>query len=72
MAAPETPPGVDLDRLRAYFAAHVSDAGDRSLRAELISGGRSNLTYAIGDGEGRVYCPVVRRSPLPGIFASFN
>jgi aminoglycoside phosphotransferase (APT) family kinase protein len=61
VAAPETPPGVDLERLRAYFAAHVTDAGDKPLRAELISGGRSNLTYAIGDGE-REW--VLRRPPL--------
>lgn len=57
----ETPEGVDLARLRAYFADHVPGAGDRDLRATLIAGGRSNLTYAIGNGE---QTWVLRRPPL--------
>jgi aminoglycoside phosphotransferase (APT) family kinase protein len=52
---------VDLARLRAYFAEHVPGAGDRELSAELIAGGRSNLTYAIADGE---HTWVLRRPPL--------
>ncbi|MGO9872744.1 MAG: phosphotransferase family protein [Acidimicrobiia bacterium] len=58
---PETPPGVDLDRLRPWFAAHVDGATDRPLQASLISGGRSNLTYSIGDGTKEW---VLRRPPL--------
>ncbi len=42
-----TPEGVDLARLRRFFAEHVAHAGDQPLTAELIAGGRSNLTYAI-------------------------
>jgi aminoglycoside phosphotransferase (APT) family kinase protein len=57
----ETPPGVDLDRLRPWFAAHVDGATDTPLHASLISGGRSNLTYAIGDGSHEW---VLRRPPL--------
>jgi aminoglycoside phosphotransferase (APT) family kinase protein len=57
----DTPEGVDLARLRPYFAEHVPAAGDRELNAELIAGGRSNLTYAIGDGE---HTWVLRRPPL--------
>ncbi len=57
----ETPPGVDLERLRPWFAAHVEGASDTALHAELISGGRSNLTYAIGDGRHEW---VLRRPPL--------
>jgi aminoglycoside phosphotransferase (APT) family kinase protein len=57
----ETPPGVDLDRLRPWFAANVDGAGDAPLHASLISGGRSNLTYAIGDG---THEWVLRRPPL--------
>jgi aminoglycoside phosphotransferase (APT) family kinase protein len=57
----DTPEGVDLARLRAYFAEHVRDAGDRDLTAELIAGGRSNLTYAISDGD---HTWVLRRPPL--------
>jgi len=57
----ETPPGVDLDRLRPWFAANVEGAGDAPLHASLISGGRSNLTYAIGDDR---HVWVLRRPPL--------
>jgi aminoglycoside phosphotransferase (APT) family kinase protein len=53
--------GVDLDALRPYFARHVEGARDRALTASLIAGGRSNLTYVIGDGE-REW--VLRRPPL--------
>jgi len=56
-----TPEGVDLARLRPFFAAHVPDAGDAPLTAELIAGGRSNLTYSISDGA-RTW--VLRRPPL--------
>jgi len=58
----EAPEGVDLDRLRPFFAEHVDGASeDRELTAELIAGGRSNLTYGITDGEHRW---VLRRPPL--------
>jgi len=58
----EAPEGVDLDRLRPFFAEHVAGASaDRELTAELIAGGRSNLTYGITDGEHRW---VLRRPPL--------
>jgi aminoglycoside phosphotransferase (APT) family kinase protein len=53
--------GVDLEKLRTFFAAHVPGASDRPLAAELIAGGRSNLTYGITDGEHRW---VLRRPPL--------
>ncbi|MEZ5171773.1 MAG: phosphotransferase family protein [Acidimicrobiia bacterium] len=56
------PEGVDLESLTAYFGAHVDGAsGNRPLSAELISGGRSNLTYRITDGTNRW---VLRRPPL--------
>ncbi len=58
---PETPPGVDLDNLRTWFADHVEGATGAPLSAELISGGRSNLTYAIADG---THVWVLRRPPL--------
>ncbi|GAB1694401.1 phosphotransferase family protein [Krasilnikovia sp. M28-CT-15] len=49
------PPGLDLDRLRAYL-------GDGPpLRATMFAGGRSNLTYAVTDGTSRW---VLRRPPL--------
>jgi aminoglycoside phosphotransferase (APT) family kinase protein len=55
------PEGVDLDRLRPWFAAHVDGANDALLTASLISGGRSNLTYIVSDGEHEW---VLRRPPL--------
>ena len=60
-ASGETPEGVDLTRLRPFFAEHVPLAGDAPLTAELIAGGRSNLTYAISNGTGTW---VLRRPPL--------
>ncbi len=56
------PEGVDLATLPRWFADHVAgaDAG-KQLSAALIAGGRSNLTYVIGDG-GREW--VLRRPPL--------
>jgi aminoglycoside phosphotransferase (APT) family kinase protein len=55
------PEGVDLESLRGYFAEHVEGADGRPLSAELIAGGRSNLTYVITDGEHEW---VLRRPPL--------
>ena len=46
--------GLDLDRLAAYL-------GSSELRATMFAGGRSNLTYAVTDGESRF---VLRRPPL--------
>jgi aminoglycoside phosphotransferase (APT) family kinase protein len=60
-ATAETNAGVDLDRLRPYFAEHVPLAGDKPLSAALIAGGRSNLTYAISNGTSTW---VLRRPPL--------
>jgi aminoglycoside phosphotransferase (APT) family kinase protein len=55
-----SPPGLDLDALVGYLAPIVGGfAGP--LRGEVIPGGRSNLTYAVDDGEQRF---VVRRPPL--------
>ena len=60
-AADAAPAGVDLDRLRAFFAHHVPGATDAPLHASLLAGGRSNLTYAVSDGS-REW--VLRRPPL--------
>jgi aminoglycoside phosphotransferase (APT) family kinase protein len=57
----ETPPGVDLERLRPWFANNVDGATGAPLHASLISGGRSNLTYSIGDD---AHEWVLRRPPL--------
>jgi aminoglycoside phosphotransferase (APT) family kinase protein len=55
-----SPPGLDLDALERYLGPHVGGLAG-SLRAEVIPGGRSNLTYIVDDGARRF---VVRRPPL--------
>lgn len=60
------PPGLDLDRLGAWFAEHVPGAG-AELEATLIAGGKSNLTYAVTDGTQEW---VVRRPPLGHVLAT--
>lgn len=62
------PPGLDLEALRDHLAEHVEGAeADRPLTASVISGGRSNLTYVIGDG---VHEWVLRRPPLGHVLAT--
>ncbi|HET8560101.1 MAG TPA: phosphotransferase family protein [Marmoricola sp.] len=60
-------PGLDVERLRAHLEA--GDAVDvrGPLRAELIAGGKSNLTYVVGDGHSTW---VVRRPPLGHVLAT--
>jgi aminoglycoside phosphotransferase (APT) family kinase protein len=61
----DTPPGVDLDRLQPWFAQHVPGATGGPLTASLISGGRSNLTYAIHEStDAGDQAWVLRRPPL--------
>jgi aminoglycoside phosphotransferase (APT) family kinase protein len=54
-------PGLDLARLQAYLDAEHPGLRDGDLRAELIPGGRSNLTYTLRD---RSHSWVLRRPPL--------
>jgi aminoglycoside phosphotransferase (APT) family kinase protein len=54
-------PGLDLARLSAYLDQEVPGLVSGPLCGEVIKGGRSNLTYAVGDGSSRW---VVRRPPL--------
>ena len=53
--------GLDLDRLRRFFADNVPGATGDPLSASLISGGKSNLTYSVSDGTSTW---VLRRPPL--------
>lgn len=55
------PPGLDLDRLTTYLAAAVRGGLSGPLTAQLIAGGRSNLTYRLTDSRSRW---VLRRPPL--------
>jgi aminoglycoside phosphotransferase (APT) family kinase protein len=52
-------PGLDLAALEPWFAEAVPGSG--ALQAELVHGGRSNLTYRLTDGAGAW---VLRRPPL--------
>ncbi|WGL53296.1 phosphotransferase family protein [Nocardioides sp. BP30] len=66
MTGEPTPPGLDLDRLAGWWPDHVGAlAGD--LRASLIAGGKSNLTYEVGDGT-QVW--ILRRPPLGHVLAT--
>jgi aminoglycoside phosphotransferase (APT) family kinase protein len=55
-----SPPGLDLEALERYLGPAVGGLSG-TLRGEVIPGGRSNLTYIVGDGARRF---VVRRPPL--------
>ena len=66
-AADEEVPGLDLDRFRAYFEQVRPGAVTGPLRARLITGGKSNLTYEVGDGRS-VW--IVRRPPLGHVLAT--
>lgn len=59
-------PGLDLAALHKYLqAAGVEVSGE--LRAELISGGKSNLTYGIFDDNSKW---ILRRPPTVGLTPS--
>lgn len=59
---PDTAPrGIDLGALRTYLDEVLPGLVSGELRATLLAGGRSNLTFEIGDGSGRW---VLRRPPL--------
>jgi len=61
-----TTPGLDLETLGAWFADNVPGAAS-SLSAELIAGGKSNLTYRVSDGSSEW---IVRRPPLGHVLAT--
>ena len=65
--APGSPAGLDLDRLAGHLAAAPARAGRGPLRAQLIAGGKSNLTYLLADGDREV---VLRRPPLGHVLAT--
>jgi aminoglycoside phosphotransferase (APT) family kinase protein len=63
----DNPPGLDPGRLAAHLAAERPGLLAGPLRAEVIQGGRSNLTYRVTDGVGTW---VVRRPPLGHVLAT--
>lgn len=56
----DVPPGIHYENVSRFFAENVP-GGDQELRFELLSGGRSNLTYKVIAPD-RVW--VMRRPPL--------
>ncbi|MFG2225804.1 phosphotransferase family protein [Streptomyces sp. NPDC048644] len=63
----ETPPGLDLERLRGHLERARPGLTAGPLCAQLIEGGRSNLTYRVADGTSSW---VVRRPPLGHVLAT--
>ncbi|MCR6485075.1 phosphotransferase family protein [Amycolatopsis sp. OK19-0408] len=61
------PPGVSVPALAEFLHEHVPGLLSGPLRVELLAGGRSNLTYLLGDGSGRW---VLRRPPLGHVLAT--
>ncbi|MFI8518203.1 phosphotransferase family protein [Streptomyces sp. NPDC085481] len=61
------PPGLDPEQLRRFLDRERPGLVTGPLRARLIEGGRSNLTYVVTDGTGRW---VVRRPPLGHVLAT--
>ena len=60
-------PGLDLDRFRAYFETACPGEVTGPLTGSLVAGGKSNLTYIVGDGHNEW---VVRRPPLGHVLAT--
>src|SRR3954464_3546272 len=50
MSESDSPRGLDLDRLRRHLDRRRPGLTGGELRATLIQGGRSNLTYRVTDG----------------------
>jgi len=61
------PPGLDLARFQEYFDGVRPGAITGPLRASLIAGGKSNLTYEVSDGTSTW---IVRRPPLGHVLAT--
>jgi aminoglycoside phosphotransferase (APT) family kinase protein len=63
----QDPPGLDLERAAPHLEEATRGALTGALTATVISGGRSNLTYVVGNDDHRV---VVRRPPLGHVLPS--
>ncbi|MEP6798851.1 MAG: phosphotransferase family protein [Lapillicoccus sp.] len=63
------PPGLDLEAFATWVTSAVPGLLDASsgLTAEVVAGGKSNLTYRVTDGRSRV---IVRRPPLGHVLAT--
>lgn len=63
----EDRPGLDLGRLRDHLERARPGLAEGPLSAELVTGGKSNLTYRLTDGTRRW---VLRRPPLGHVLAT--
>ncbi|MGH2986635.1 MAG: phosphotransferase, partial [Solirubrobacterales bacterium] len=61
------PDGIDVGGVEAWFTDNLDEV-EPPLSFERISGGRSNLTYAVGDAAGNRWA--LRRPPLGKRLAS--
>jgi aminoglycoside phosphotransferase (APT) family kinase protein len=59
--------GVDITQVSSWLEANIAGASS-PFEFELIAGGRSNLTYAVTDGNGQQF--VLRRPPLAQVLAT--
>jgi aminoglycoside phosphotransferase (APT) family kinase protein len=62
MDAPQSPPGLDLERFAVYLDQSAPGIISGPFTAEVIAGGKSNLTYVVHGGGGASV--VLRRPPL--------
>ena len=60
-------PGLELGRFRAFFEDACPGEVNGPLRARVVTGGKSNLTYEITDGQASW---IVRRPPLGHVLAT--
>ena len=60
-------PGLDLDVLTTYLKQHAPALAESPITAELIVGGKSNLTYMMQTSAGRM---VLRRPPMGHVLAT--
>ncbi len=67
LGEPGETPGLDLERFRKFFEWACPGAVRGRLRAEMLMGGKSNLTYRVSDG---ATSWIVRRPPLGHVLAT--
>src|SRR3954466_14500560 len=63
----EDVPGLDLGRFREWYDGQRPGEMDGELSAQLVAGGKSNLTYEVTDGDAWW---IVRRPPLGHVQAT--
>jgi len=61
------PPGLPLDALRGFLDREAPGLLEGRLTGRVVAGGKSNLTYEVGDGTTTV---IVRRPPLGHVLAT--